>query len=219
LTPKKHIYFVSGTAANSKIFDRILLPPELYEFHFLEWMLPETKEETIEHYAIRMCKKVKHPNPILLGVSFGGVLVQEMSKIIPCEKIVLISSIKNKYELPKRLRFVKRTKAYIFFPSKSIDSIENFVQFIFGEKSKKRIDMYKDYLSIRDPLYLNWAIKQVLIWDQKYTLPNILHIHGDIDPIFPIKHIKDCTVVKKGSHVMIVTKAKKISRILLENLT
>ncbi len=215
---KKHIYFVSGTAANSKIFDLIKLPSEQYEFHFLEWMLPESKKESIEHYAARMCDKIEHPNPILLGVSFGGVMVQEMSKIIPCDKIVLISSIKNKYELPKRLRFVKRTKTYRLFPSRSIDSIENFIQFLFGKKSEKRIALYKDYLSVRDPLYLNWAIKQVLVWKQKETLANVIHIHGDSDPIFPIKHIKNCFSIKNGSHVMIVTKAKKINNILLKNL-
>jgi hypothetical protein len=41
-------------------------------------------EETLVSYAKRMCEKVTHPNPVLIGVSFGGILVQEMSKIISC---------------------------------------------------------------------------------------------------------------------------------------
>lgn len=214
---KKHIYFVSGTAANSKIFERIALPKEQFELHFLEWMLPLSKDETIESYATRFCEKIKHPSPILIGVSFGGVMVQEMSKIIATEKVVLISSIKNKYELPTKLKFVKATKAYLLAPTKQIENIEKFSQFIFGIKSKKRIEAYKMYLTVRNPLYLNWAIKQVLIWNQTETLPNMIHIHGDKDPIFPIKYIKDCITIAKGSHVMIITKAKKISDILLKN--
>ena len=215
---KKHIYFVSGTAANSKIFERIELPKEQFELHFLEWILPLTKDETIASYAARMCKKIQHPAPILVGVSFGGIMIQEMSKLISCEKIVLISSIKNKYELPKRLKVIRDTKAYLLAPTKRIDAIENIIKSIFGVKSEKRIEAYKKYLSIRNPNYLNWAIKQALQWKQTKTLANTIHIHGDQDRIFPIESIKDCITIPKGSHVMIITKAKKISSILLKKL-
>tara|TARA_B100000809_G_scaffold266776_2_gene331480 strand:- start:26877 stop:27530 length:654 start_codon:yes stop_codon:yes gene_type:complete len=215
---KKHLYFVSGTGANSKIFERINLPAEQFEMHFLEWMLPNSKNETIASYAARMCEKIQHPSPILVGVSFGGIMVQEMSKIIPCEKIILISSIKNKYELSKKLKFIRDTKAYLLAPSSQIGRIENFISFIFGDKSKKRIQAYREYLSVRNPLYISWAIKQTLIWKQAEALPNTIHLHGDQDPIFPIAFIKDCIIITKGSHIMIITKAKKINSILLENL-
>jgi pimeloyl-ACP methyl ester carboxylesterase len=215
---KKHIYFVSGTGANSKIFERIELPEKQFEMHFLEWILPLSKNETVESYALRMSEKIQHPSPILVGVSFGGIIVQEMSKIKSCEKIVLISSIKNKYELPKKLRIIRDTKTYLLAPTTQIKNIENLISFIFGDKSKKRIEAYQSYLSVRNPLYLNWAIKQALIWNQTEVLPNTIHIHGDQDPIFPIKYIKDCITIPKGSHIMIITKAKKISSILLNNL-
>ena len=59
-------------------------------------------EETIEHYAERMCRDIHHKNPILLGVSFGGD--GEMAKVIDTKKIILVSSIKSHHELPNRLR-------------------------------------------------------------------------------------------------------------------
>ena len=100
---KKHIYLLPGTAANSKIFDRIELPKERFELHFLEWILPTDKNESLEAYAGRMCKKIQHAKPILLGVSFGGILVQEMSKQIECEKIVH-KNFKNANHSTKILR-------------------------------------------------------------------------------------------------------------------
>lgn len=212
---KTHIYFIPGTAANSKIFERIDLPKDQYEMHFLDWIIPTSKNEKIEDYALRMSKKIEHKNPVLIGVSFGGIVAQEISKIVPCEKIIIISSIKTKHELSKRLRIVRFFRLYKLFPSKSIDKIENLLRKIYKEKAEKRIKIYQNYLSVRNPLYLNWAIKQALFWSQKEELPNIQHIHGDNDPIFPIRYIKNCIKVSGGTHIMIVTKAKKISQIIL----
>ncbi len=68
-----------------KIFERIQLPEETFEMHLLEWFLPE-QNESLEAYAKRMTLKIKHENPVLIGVSFGGILVQEMARIIPDSK-------------------------------------------------------------------------------------------------------------------------------------
>ena len=62
-----------GLAASSKIFDYISLPKEKYELHFLEWLIPESFDESLEHYTKRLLEKVTEPNPVLIGVSFGGI--------------------------------------------------------------------------------------------------------------------------------------------------
>ena len=84
--------------------------------------------------------------------------------------------------------------------------------------SKKRSERYKQFLSVRDEVYLEWSIHNVLNWNQKETLPNVFHIHGNADGIFPIKHIKNCITVEGGAHVMIINKAKKISTIIIDIL-
>ena len=215
---KKHIYLLPGTAANSKIFDRIELPKECFELHFLEWVLPTDKNESLEAYAGRMCQKIQHAKPILLGVSFGGILVQEMSKQIECEKIVLVSSIKNKGELSFFLNCIRVTKIYQLFPSRFLFQIEKILSRLFGPKADKKIMVYRTYLSYRNPTYLKWAIHNALCWSQRESLSNTLHIHGNKDPIFPLHCIKNCEVVKNGSHIMILTKAKEICKILVQNL-
>lgn len=215
---KKHIYFVPGTAANSQIFERIILPQDRFELHYIEWLLPLSKNESLESYAGRLSKTITHPNPILVGVSFGGVMVQEISKQIPCEKIVLISSIKTKFELSKQLRMIRDLKAYKLFPSSLITSLFKIVSSFSGKQTKRRIQQYEKYLSVRNPLYLKWAIKQVLQWKQTKALPNTLHIHGTNDFIFPIHAIENYIPIDKGTHVMIISKAHTISRILTKEL-
>jgi esterase/lipase len=207
-----------GLAANFQIFKYISLPQDRFERHYLEWLLPESMDESIENYAKRMCEFVNEENVILIGVSFGGVMVQEMAKIIKPTKIVIISSIKSNKELSKRLRFIKGTKSYKLFPENSITALENFIHGITGKKTQKRLEHYKIYLSMRDPLYLKWAIYNVLHWQQGYTTQNVLHIHGSSDHIFPIKYINNCITIKNGEHIMIINKAKEISRILTQQL-
>lgn len=218
MNSKTHIYFVPGLAASSKIFEYLKLPKETFELHFLEWLMPLSENEKIEDYAKRMAQLVREENPVLIGVSFGGIMVQEMSKYLNAKKIILISSVKNRNELPKRLKVIQKTWVYKLFPSKSINNIEDFSKYAFGDFAKKRVKLYKEYLSVRNSNYLNWAIYNVLHWKQKKTLKNIIHIHGTEDHVFPIKHIKNCITIDKGTHVMILNKANTISKIITQVL-
>lgn len=218
MAKKHHLYFVPGLAANTKIFEYLTFNDDLYEVHYLDWIMPLSVKESIESYAKRMCEAITHEFPILIGVSFGGVMVQEMSKLIACEKTIIISSIKCNKELPNRLKLAQKTKAYKLFPTKIIENIENYEHLFLGEYLKKRAGLYKMYLSVRDANYLEWAIENVLNWKQSEALKGIIHIHGNKDEIFPSKHIKNYIEVNNGTHIMILNKAKIISK-LIEEIT
>ena len=215
---KIHIYFIPGLAASPKIFEYLQLPETKFELHYLEWLLPLSEKETIENYAKRMADLVIEENPVIVGVSFGGIMAQEMSKHLNPKKIIIISSVKSKNELPKRFKVIQKTKAYKLVPPKAITNLEAFSVYAFGDFAKKRVNLYKEYLSVRDTNYLTWAIYNVLHWQQEKPIKNILHIHGVDDGIFPIKHIKDCIPIEKGTHIMILNKAKTISEIIINSL-
>ena len=208
---KAHIYFVPGLAANSKIFEHIQLDNNKYECHFLEWKIPISKDESMEAYAQRMCSEITHENPVLIGVSFGGVMVQEMSKQITCKKTIIISSVKTNLEFPKRLKFALLSKAYKLFPAKFIENLDFYVAYLLGDYQQKKIEAYEKYMSVRNAEYLHWAIYTVLHWKQTEILPNISHIHGTNDGVFPSKHLNNFIPIDGGTHAMILTKAKKIS--------
>lgn len=213
-----HIYFVPGLAASSKIFEYLQFPEDQYQLHYLEWLIPNSAQEPLTDYAARMASFVTAQNPVLVGVSFGGILVQEMSKHLNPKKVILISSIKSYKELPKRLKIIQKTKIYKLFPAHAIKNIEGFFKYAFGDYAKKRVKIYKEYLSVRDETYLKWAIYNVLHWNQKTPSENVIHIHGTDDEIFPVKHIKKCILIPHGTHIMILQKAKKISQIIIDSL-
>jgi pimeloyl-ACP methyl ester carboxylesterase len=173
----------------------------------LEWFMPD-KNMSLRAYAEKMAKNINHENPILIGVSFGGMLVQEIAKIIPVKKVIIISSVKQSSELPKRLIFAKYTKAHKLLPTGLVNNVELLAKYAFGETVTKRLKLYEQYLSIRDKYYIDWSIDQIVHWKQAKPLKNLVHIHGDKDAVFPINHIKQCIIVKNASHTMIIHRAR-----------
>jgi esterase/lipase len=219
---KIHVYFMPGMAASPSIFERIQLPADSFEIHLLEWLVPE-KEESIEDYAQRVAKNIKHENVILVGVSFGGILVQEMKQFVNPKKVIIISSVKSNIELPRRMKIAKTTKAYKLIPTKFLENIDNLAKFTFGSSIiKQRLKLYEKFLSVRDTIYLDWAIEQIINWKRTEIDSEVIHIHGDSDEVFPIKYIKNCIIVKGGTHIMILTKYRWLSdnlpKIMLEGL-
>ena len=202
-----HIYLMPGMAANPTIFEHIKLPESHYKIHWLEWQIP-SKNETLSEYAQRMCKFIEYDDIVLLGVSFGGILVQEMSKFLKLKKLFVVSSVKSHHELPKRLKLLKVTKAYRILPTQLVSNIDLLAKYAFGETIKKRVDLYKKYLSMNDRTYLDWAIKQIVCWDQEEPHPDAIYINGDKDIIFPYSSKGDCIVLKGGTHIMIINKYK-----------
>jgi len=204
---KIHVYFMPGMAASSAIFEYIKLPDERFELHLLDWQIPQLNI-SFGDYAKQMCSLVKHKNPVLIGVSFGGLLVQEMVKYIDVQKVIIISSVKSSIELPKRMLFAKYTKVHKLLPTGLIRNVELLSKYAFGEAVTKRLDLYERYLSIRDKYYIDWCINCLVNWNQKEPMPNVVHIQGEKDAVFPIANIKDCIVVKNGTHTMIIHRAK-----------
>jgi pimeloyl-ACP methyl ester carboxylesterase len=217
---KIHVYFMPGLAASSLIFERIHLPKKDFEIHLLDWELP-LPNETLTAYAERMAKLVIEPNPIVIGVSFGGVLVQEMAQFLKVKKLIIISSVKTNLEVPLRMKFAKSTKAYKLLPTSWLHNVELLAKYSFGNAVKQRLKLYEKYLSMREKVYLDWAIEQMLLWSRTEPDKNVIHIHGALDEVFPVKNIHNYIPVPGGSHIMILSKYRwmneNLPKIILEN--
>ncbi|MFV8226005.1 alpha/beta hydrolase [Christiangramia aquimixticola] len=200
-----HVYFMPGMAAGSSIFENVKLPASEFDVHHLEWEIPEA-DESLKEYSKRMAKYVHHEDIVLIGVSFGGVIVQEMSKILKVKRVIIISSIKCNDELPSRMKFASKTGLFKILPTSLVSYVDHFDKFAFGSFLKTRAKLYKQYISITDKQYLDWAIREMLTWDCEKADDQVVHIHGDKDEVFPIKNIKNAIIVKDGTHIMIVNR-------------
>ena len=209
------VYFVPGLAAGKEIFRNILLPEAEYKTYVLEWLIPE-KNEALSTYSARMASLVKEPNAVLVGVSFGGVVAQEMSVFLDLRKLIIISSIKSRNELPHRLKIAAKTLAYKLVPTSLVLSASDLTKFAIGPKTEKRLKLYQEYLHVRDKTYLDWAIEQMVTWKRNKEINGVIHLHGDSDPIFPIKNINNCLQIKGGTHIMLLNKGSLITKRLIE---
>jgi len=202
------VYFMPGLAASPKIFENIKLPEDRFEMFYLEWCLP-VENEPIEDYAAHIVQNIKHENPVLIGVSFGGVLVQEMARLIKTQKVIIISSVKCNTEFPRRMRFAKMTRAYRFFPTGIMVKVDWLAKIAIGNNMiSRRLNLYEKFLSVRDKKYLDWALRTIILWNRSEPDTNVVHIHGDADEVFPPKYIKGFIPVKGGKHIMIINKYK-----------
>lgn len=202
------VYFMPGLAASPLIFENIHLPDEQFEMFYLEWCIP-LKNEPIADYAARIVQDIRHENPILIGVSFGGVLVQEMAKLIKARKVIIISSVKCNAEFPRRMRFAKLTRIYHIFPTRLMQEIGWLSQmFVSNNAITRKLNLYEKFMAVRDKKYLDWAFKTIINWDRCNPDESVVHIHGDADEVFPPKYIRGFIPVKGGKHIMIINKYK-----------
>ncbi len=205
LEPPMHVYLMPGMATDRAIFENIEFPSERFKIHYLEWQIPE-KDESLEHYAKKIAQSINHENPVLIGVSFGGVIVQEIAKFIKAKRLIIISSVKCTDELPPRMKFASKTGLFKLIPTRLANHVDYFEKIAVGDFLKKRARLYRQYISITDKQYLDWAIKNMVNWKCDKPDEKIIHIHGDKDEVFPIKNIQNAIVVKGGTHIMIINR-------------
>ena len=217
---KTHIYFVPGLAADKEIFENISLPENTYSLHVISWLIP-IKKETIAQYAKRMAGFVTEKNAVLVGVSFGGVLVQEMAKHIQVRKVIIVSSIKSRNELPLPMKMARTTNAHKLLPTQWINNLDALALFAFGKGIQKRLKLYQKYLSERNPDYLDWSIDTLVHWDQEEADASVIHIHGKKDTVFPMKYLSKPFIAIEGGHAAIITSAQwfnsELPKLLLKN--
>jgi len=61
---------------------------------------------------------------------------------------------------------------------------------------------------------MKWAMYAILHWKNEVIPPNLYHITGDMDLVFDYKRVKNATIVKGGTHIMIFDKSKETNKLL-----
>lgn len=202
------INFISGLGADERVFQYLDIPG--VEKKNISWIDPLNKE-TIEHYASRLSAQIdKEKNNILLCVSFGGLAGIELSKTVHFEKIIIISSVKNKYEVPFYFRIAGLLRVDKIIPAFAYKSSTPLLTILFGINCKNERTLLRAIIKDTGSVFLKWAIGQVLRWRNVDPVNNLYHIHGTSDRLLPVCFIGECIQVKNGHHFMIVSRADEI---------
>lgn len=213
----KTIYLIPGVGANDKIFENLDLSG--YEVVHLKWP-KHKKNEHIETYVKKLLPQIKKDTrPILIGMSFGGVVAIELGKLINPAKTILISSIKTYHERPLKFLFLNSLKFHRLVPGKLVVEFRFWMQWLLGKLSTHDLAMIDEMVKDIDIEFNEWAVDQVINWKNEEIPDNLTHIHGTRDRIFPNFYIKDAIWIKGGTHFMVVNRAKEISKIIRKELS
>ncbi|MEE1946291.1 alpha/beta hydrolase [Pedobacter sp. KR3-3] len=210
------VYFISGLGADERVFQFLNL--DAIEHRFIQWLKPE-KKETLSQYAQRLIADQIDVNNevILIGLSFGGLVAQEIAKFINCNQVIIISSVKSPAEFSWQLKLASKTKIYKVVPDWLLRLGNKLTaDYYFGTSNKTESNLLHQIIKDTDPHFLKWAIHKIMNWKKEAIKAPLTHIHGTNDRIFPIKSIKNAIEIPNGGHFMIVNRATKIQALIFE---
>ena len=212
----KTIYLIPGVGANDKVFENLDLGN--FEIVHLKWP-KHKKNEQIETYVKKLLPQIKKDTqPVLLGMSFGGIVAIELAKLINPHKTIIISSIKTYHEQPIKLMFLNSLKFHRLIPGKFVIKFRFWMNWLLGKLSSHDLELIESMLKDADIEFNEWAVDQVIHWKNEEIPKNLIHIHGTSDRIFPNFYIKNAIWIKGGTHFMIVNRAKEISKLIRKEL-
>ena len=209
-TAQKNIYCISGLGADKRVFTKLEFRG--YQPIHLDWLTPN-KREDIEDYARRLAALIEEQEPIVLGLSFGGIVAVEIAKQIKVEKVILISSIKTVRENPWYFKIFRWLPVHLLIPLKSLLwAVYWLINWLFSLENQEEKILLKEILIDTDARFLKWAIDRVIYWKNQIIPENLYHLHGTSDRIFPLKFVQPDLTIEAGGHFMVINRAEQISQ-------
>ncbi len=205
-------YLIPGLGADERVFRFLRLRGEV---HVLRWLPPQHPQEALPHYAARLAAAVPAAQACwLVGVSFGGVLALEVAQLRPLARVVLISSFSGPTELPWVAGLARATGLHHLLPPQLLPRLPRVAQWFFGVKKESEYQLLRQILHDTDPGFTRWAIARLVQWPGRLGTP-VIRIHGTADRLLP-KGAARSQYRLPGGHLIIVSQAAEISRILNE---
>ena len=210
------IILIPGLGYDCQIFKNLSL--DEFDVQCLNWIEPKT-DEKIHDYSQRLFSKVKNSpkKTILVGHSLGGIVSQEIASVNQIEKIILISSIKSRTELPLSFKLVRPLMLDKLFTKKvSVKTIKFWGKSHGFETDTDKI-LFKNMVEKHTNSYLQWALRELSSWKEPKVSykTKIIHIHGTNDKTLPYKLVSNPDItIENGSHICVLKKAEIISRLI-----
>lgn len=208
----RKVFLISGLGADTRLYNNIdLLDNEVVP---VDWIEPHLTD-TLISYAQRLIYQYHiTAGAIVIGTSLGGMIAIEIAKQVALNKVILISSIKTINEAPWYFTAFRKVPLYKPISGDMLKKLGFLMKPIFGKFTTDDLWVFEDMLKKSSPKFIKWAINAVLAWENESVPPNVYHLIGDKDMVFSYKQIKDVTVIKGGTHIMVFDKAKQINKIL-----
>lgn len=206
------VYLFSGLGADQRVYQHI----DFFglDIQHIDW-LPVCKGESLAHYAQRLLPQITAQQPVLIGVSFGGMLATEVAKLIDAKKVILISSTQTRQDIPFYCRWLGYLKLHHLLPVWLFLNMPAFIlAWLFGVYRLEDRQLLTQIIRDTDPVFLKWALGAILGWNNTHIHPHAVHIHGTHDRVLPARYCKPHITVERGGHLMVLAQADVLSKLI-----
>ncbi len=211
-----NIYCLSGLGADERIFARLNLRGR--KLVHIPW--PEHDEyDELPCYAQKVAALIQDDNPIIMGVSLGGMIGVEISKIRPVKKLILISSAKTREEMPPYDGWFGRLIKSRILPPFMYKLPNAVLMDKFGAETEEDEALLTAILKDSDGKFMKWAMRAVALWRNDNYLQPVAHIHGRKDHMIFAKNVHADHWIDDGGHMMVYNRAEQISDIIEQELS
>lgn len=217
---KERVYLLPGQGSDSRIFQRLSLDSNRYDTVHVHYPLPN-RRENMQSYAQRIAGQIDTSEGTysLVGVSLGGMLSCELNELLDPRKVIIVSSAKQRSELPFGYRTQRAIPIYKLVPAGVVKASAFILQPLFEPDRRKHKEVFKSMLSAKDKRFLKRAIRLIVTWDGIAVPEQIVHIHGSNDHTLPIRNIEADYVLEGSSHMMMLNDTPDIQRIVEQELS
>lgn len=206
------IFTLPGLGFTPEVFGRLELPRGT---EHLSWLTPRS-EEGLAEYASRMAGPLEDGAGAvtLIGHSFGGVLAQEIAAQIPVARVVLVSSVKSRAEIPFWLRAAAPLGMHHLFRRDLTLRTFRFWARPGGYTEAADQDLFRRMVATQDNRTLQWSLRELSRWRGVDCGSTVIHqIHGDRDRTLPFSRIAPpVTRVAGGTHLMVFNRSAEVGQ-------
>lgn len=204
------LYLIPGLGADERVFQFLDLDDLPHQI--IRWEIP-APDESMDSYVNKLIKQIDPTQRIeLLGLSFGGIIAQEIALRVPCPRLILISGIYHPLELRFGIRLIRRLNLLKWISGDWLKRLgRRFAWYAFAPLNREERKLLDAILADTDPTFLKWAANQVLTWQGADVEGALVRVHGTKDRIFPVSRVPSAVLVQGGGHFMIVSHAHEIS--------
>lgn len=209
----KKQYFISGLGADENAFQK------LDDFGTTKIMVNWIKNlpnETLENYSQRLITKydIKQED-IIVGLSFGGMVAQQIAQILNSEFIILISSFRTKNDLKILFNKSLNLKLHKLIPEFKPPIIDELIANYLNSGSSLSKPVLKEMIEQTDLKLMKWSIEK--IYEQESQLAENVkkyNLIGNKDKIVKTWKNETTFIIENGSHFMVFDKAVEVSNFI-----
>ena len=200
--------FLPGLGADERLFKQyveVINPKVIVDYEV-------SKEVSFDAYVDRLIQKIETKNPIVLGVSFGSVIAQEIKNRLPETILIVVSGIVSTSEISGVARVIPLPVLLGTIPVLNRLLIPRVVAKVFGTIDKSETELLCSIIRDTPVGYTQWAIR-VLMTRKLGKVTVDYRIHGDKDWL--VKASSDqVDLLLSGGHLLIHQAVRPIENVV-----